>query len=105
MIPFKAYIVLNESLGKFLFLQFKTVFEYFHPTFSRNGKTINFKGINRTDIDGLIITLQRFFSEEGVKLKNDFGHLADYKLPDDTFVSIKTPKPNGRRFDIEVEIV
>lgn len=105
MIPFKTYIILNESLGKFLFTQFKNLFRYFHPTFSRNGRTINFNGINKMDIDGLIITLQKFFSEEGVKLKNDIGHIADFKLKDDTFIAIKQPKINGKRFNLEVEII
>jgi hypothetical protein len=99
---FVMEILVCESFGKPMFIEFKSKFASFRPTFKHDGKTVTFD-VDRMDKDGLLIHLNTFLNKVGKRIKQDLGDLGAYRLDDDNIVVVKQPKDAGKMSHIELK--
>lgn len=104
-IGFQEYRLLTEGFGKLFAMEIARLFSAFKskPTFSHDGKTISFNNLTEMDKDSIIAGLQDHFKKYK-KLKIDLGHISDYRMDDNTFISILAPIKHGKRFDIKLQV-
>lgn len=104
-IGFQEYRLITEGFGKLFAQEIARLFSAFKskPTFSHDGKTISFNNLTEIDKDSIIAGLQDHFKKYK-KLKIDLGNISDYRMDDDTFISIQSPKKHGNKYDLKLVV-